>query len=422
MAHPSHSPATSPAPSPGPSPGADTPAHGGQGLGRGLTFALAAAAGVAVANIYYNQPMLGLIEHDLGGGSALSLVPTATQLGYAAGLFLLVPLADMVERRALIVATFLALALALAGAAVAPGAGVLLGASLLVGVFSTVAQQVVPFAAHLAQPHRRGAVVGTVMSGLLAGILLSRTVAGLVGSHGGWRVMFWLAVPVAVGMAGWMALRLPRSPADGSLRYGHALRSLVHLWREFPALRLASLTQALLFAAFSAFWTILALRLQQPDMGMGADVAGLFGVLGLVGILAAPLAGRIADSRGPGMVVVAGAAMTLAAWLVFGLWQGVAGMVVGVVVLDFAVQSALVSNQHIVYALRPQARARLNTLFMGTMFLGGAAGSAAAMEVWTVGGWNAVSLLAGGLSALAVLAQVLASSRRPLAEGRRQGA
>lgn len=377
-----------------------------RGLDRGLTFSMAAAAGVAVASIYYNQPMLGLIGRDLDS-PLTSLIPTATQLGYAAGLFLLVPLADMVERRGLIIATFTLLAVAMAAAAVAPTAGALLVASLLIGLFSTVAQQVVPFAAHLAPPARRGAVVGTVMSGLLAGILLSRTVAGFVASHGGWRAMFWLAVPVVMAMAGWMALRLPQHRADAGLRYTHALRSLAHLWREFPALRVAAFTQALLFASFSAFWTLLALRLQQPDLGLGADAAGLFGVLGVVGIFAAPLSGRIADKRGPQVMVRIGAALTLLSWLVFGLWQSVAGLIVGVVILDLAVQAALISNQHIVYALRPQARARLNTLFMGSMFLGGAAGSAGAMQIWQAGGgWAGVSLLAGFLSALALLVQM----------------
>lgn len=377
-----------------------------RGLDRGLTFSMAAAAGVAVASIYYNQPMLGLIGRDLNS-PLTSLIPTATQLGYAAGLFLLVPLADMVERRGLIIATFTLLAVAMAAAAVAPTAAALLVASLLIGLFSTVAQQVVPFAAHLAPPARRGAVVGTVMSGLLAGILLSRTVAGFVASHGGWRAMFWLAVPVVMAMAGWMALRLPQHRADPGLRYTHALRSLAHLWREFPPLRVAAFTQALLFASFSAFWTLLALRLQQPDLGLGADAAGLFGVLGVVGIFAAPLSGRIADKNGPQVMVRIGAALTLLSWLVFGLWQSVAGLIVGVVILDLAVQAALISNQHIVYALRPQARARLNTLFMGSMFLGGAAGSAGAMQIWQAGGgWAGVSLLAGFLSALALLVQM----------------
>ncbi|CAH1678584.1 Uncharacterized transporter YgaY [Hyphomicrobiales bacterium] len=372
--------------------------------GSGTIFAMAAAAGLAVANIYYNQPMLALIEQDLPG-AASAAIPTATQLGYAVGLFFLVPLGDLVERRRLIVVQLVVLAAALVLAAIAPTAALVVAASFAVGLSSTVAQQIVPFAAHLALPEKRGATVGTVMAGLLTGILLSRTLAGFVATHGGWREMFWLAVPMALAAAALMAAVLPRSAPDSRMKYRPLLHSILHLWLEFPALRIAALTQAALFAAFTAFWTILAFRLEEPRFGLGADVAGLFGLVGAVGILAAPLAGRFADRSGPHRAVMLGAVATLASWIILGAWGSIAGLVVGVILLDFGIQTALISNQHITFSLRPSARSRLNTIFMGAMFLGGAFGSAIATVAWDFGGWSAVSALGLTLSALATALQ-----------------
>ena len=370
-------------------------------LSRGLLFAMAAACGVAVANLYYNQPLLGLMTRAFGGDPLIGFAPTATQLGYALGLFFLVPLADIADRRRLIVLLFCVLALCLVGLALAPSPWLLLLASALVGIFSAVAQLIVPLAASLASPEKRGRAIGTVMSGLLCGLLFSRTLAGLVAVAWGWRAVFWLAVPLSLAMAAWMAMVLPRRLPFHAMGYGRALRSLGPLWLEEPVLRRATLLQACLFATFTGFWAVLAFRLEA--FHLGADVAGLFGVVAAAGVFAAPLSGRMADRRGPGLVLTLGAGLVLASWLLFGLWPTVAGLVVGVVLLDFAVQSVLVSNQHRIYALRPEARGRLNTLFMTGMFSGGALGSAAANAAWGAWGWRGVCLVCGGLALLALL-------------------
>ncbi|WP_377299535.1 MFS transporter [Rhizobium sp. SGZ-381] len=380
-------------------------------IGRGALLAMAIAGGIAVANIYYNQPMLGIIEAEFPHQPITGMVPTATQLGYALGLFLMLPLGDIVNRRSMIIGQFAGLAAALALAALAPSAWMLVAASVIVGACSTVAQQIVPFAASLAAPEKRGATIGTVMAGVLSGILFSRTLSGFVGEHAGWRNMFWIGVPLALLGAGLMFAVLPHHRPTSTLRYHQAIRSLAELWNRHPALRAATVIQALLFASFTAFWTILALYLAGPSFHLGADIAGLFGIVGAVGVFAAPFAGRIADRKSPHFVVWLGAALTIVAWLIFGLWASVVSLVIGVIVLDFGIQSALVSNQHIVYALDANARSRLNTVFMTGMFLGGAAGSALAMLAWGKGGWPMVNLL-GILLGMAAFTVKFAHHRR----------
>jgi len=370
-------------------------------IGFGVTLMMAIACGVAAANVYYNQPMLGIMAAAFPGQVAVvGLVPTATQLGFAAGLLLLVPLGDRFERRHLILIQLAALTLSLAGAALAPDVWSLAVASALVGVTSSVAQQIVPFAAELAEPSRRGATIGTVMSGLLCGILLGRVLGGAVGDHYGWRATFWLGVllTVAVGLS--LAAVLPRSRLKTQMGYGALLKSLAMLWRDEPKLRRATMIQGCLFGSFSVLWTILALELD-TRYHLGAEIAGLFGIVGAVGVLFAPIAGRIADRRGPHAVIGLGGVIMLTSWVVFGVWGMIAGLIVGVILLDFGEQGALVSNQSVIYALRPEARNRLNTIFMGGMFVGGAVGSAGASLAWQFAGWEAVCTFGAALVAIA---------------------
>lgn len=378
-----------------------------------LIFSMAAACGIAVSNIYYNQPMMVVISASFPNQFGPALVPTVTQLGYATGLLLLVPLGDLFERRTLIVAQFMMLALASLLAAVAPTGWALLAASLLLGIGATAAQQIVPVAASLASPARRGAVVGSVMSGLLSGILLSRTLAGLVAAYAGWRAMFLLGVPLALLGAFMMARMLPKAtaPQQTTLRYPALMASMVHLWREEPQLRQATLTQAALFASFSAFWTILALYLDHSVYHLGSSIAGLFGIVGAVGVFAAPAAGRLADRLGGRPVIILGVALTLSAWLLFIGWTSLIGLTLGVVLLDLGVQSALIANQHVIYGLREEAKGRVNTLFMGGMFLGGTLGSMGAMMAWEKSGWLGVGYFAIGLTLLAGISMV-AKTRR----------
>lgn len=372
---------------------------------------MAIAAGVAAASIYLNQPLLGMLELDFPGHQALvRLVSTATQMGFALGLILLVPLGDLIERRRLILGQLVVLAVALGLAAVAPGPAMLLAASLLIGVAASLAQQIVPFAAELSDPGRRGKTVGTVMSGLLSGILLGRVVAGIVGHHAGWRAVFGLQLGLVAVTFVLLARTLPRRPPSLQVTYGALLVSLAELWRREPALRAATITQAALFASFISFWTVLTLELDRA-YGLGAQAAGLFGLVGAAGVLFAPAAGHSADRRGPHIVIRASTMVMLVAWLVFGFAHGVVALVVGVVLLDLGEQGALISHQQIIYALHPEARGRLNTILMGGMFIGSTLGSAIAVLAWDHGGWRAVCAFGAGLCVIAYLGQRRTASR-----------
>ncbi len=209
-----------------------------------------------------------------------------------------------------------------------------------------------------------------------------------------------------------MATALPRNNPYVAMPYGDAMKSMVKLWSSEPTLRSATIVQAALFASFTVFWTILALHLREPHLALGADVAGLFGIVGAVGVFAALMAGRLADRRGPHVVAGVGIAITVASWFIFGFWSSLFGLIVGVVVLDFGVTSALISNQHVVFGLHPQARGRINTIFMTGMFLGGSLGSAGATIAWNEGGWIAVSMFGAALALFAAGVHVYVRTRQ----------
>ncbi|RZT36711.1 MFS transporter [Cupriavidus agavae] len=372
---------------------------------------LAAAAGLSVASLYYSQPMLGVLADSIGASNHdVGLLPTLTQLGYALGILFLAPLGDRYDRRRIIVIKAAILATALLLGASSSGIGLLLVSSALIGITATMAQDVVPAAATLAPEAHRGKIVGTVMTGLLLGILLSRVVSGFVAEHFGWRAMFVSAAAsvALIGAACWRGL--PRFHPTSHLPYGALLGSLVKLWRQHGALRRAMLAQGLLSVGFSAFWSTLAIMLHEAPFHLGSASAGAFGLAGAAGALAAPLAGRIADKRGPEVVTRLGAAvaavsfgaMLLSPWLMPD--ARLALIVVCALGFDLGVQVTLVAHQTIIYSIDPGARSRLNAVLFVGMFAGMAAGSALGNVVLLRWGWEGVSVLAlaSSLGALAV--------------------
>jgi predicted MFS family arabinose efflux permease len=363
---------------------------------RRLIWLLTVATGASVANLYYNQPLLSDIARTFHASSrATGAIATLTQAGYAVGLLLFVPLGDVIERRRLIVLLLCCVAGALLLAAFGPTLGVVTAASFAIGVTTVVPQLILPFAAGLAPPAIRGRVVGQVVSGLLVGILAGRAVAGVVNDLAGWRAMFVAAAVAMLALALLLRAMLPLSPPALAVSYGALVRSLGTLFRGEPVIRDAALLGGLTFAAFSAFWTTLAFRLQEPPLHSGSAVAGAFGLIGLVGAAVAPIAGRQADRRRPRETIGLALLGNIAAWIVLlvlghTLW----GIAIGVLLLDAATQAAQVSNQARVYALPVEAHSRYNTIYMVCYFIGGSLGSAAAVVAWGAYRWNGVCAVA----------------------------
>ncbi|WP_343622109.1 MFS transporter [Roseateles puraquae] len=370
-------------------------------LSPALTLLLATATGLAVASIYYVQPLLGLLSAQFGVGSAsIGLLPTLTQLGYAAAILLLSPLGDRFDRRRIILLKAAALVAALAFAALAPGFGALCVASVAIGLMATLAQDLVPAAATLAPEAERGKRVGQVMTGLLLGILLSRVAAGSLAALAGWRAVYGSAAVAVAALMPLLWWRLPRFVPATQAGYGELLASMGRLWLQHAPLRRAAMAQGLLSVAFSAFWSTLALVLAGPDFGQGSAVAGAFGLAGAAGALAAPLAGGMADRRGPQAVIRVAALLVFLSFAVQALAPASLLLLVAVaVVFDLGVQAALVSHQSVVYSLDPASRSRLNAVLVSGMFVGMAGGAALGSSLLAAFGWRAVPVL-GAVAAL----------------------
>lgn len=375
------------------------------GLSPALTALIAIATGLAVASNYYAQPLLETIAHQFNlSVNQAGFIVTAAQLGYAVGLLFLVPLGDMFERRGLIVFMTLLAAGGMLITATSSTLTVMILGTALTGLFSVVAQILVPLAATLAHPEKRGKTVGIIMSGLLLGILLARTVAGALASIGGWRTIYWVASALMIVMALILWRALPRYKQHSGLNYPQLLKSIFVLFGTTPLLRTRALLGALSFANFSVLWTSMAFLLAAPPFGYSEGVIGLFGLVGAAGALAASHAGQQTDKGRAGFTTSAGLILLLLSWIPIALAkQSLWALLIGIIILDLAVQAVHVTNQSVIYRVMPDARNRLTAGYMTSYFIGGALGSLLSASAYQHAGWYGVAAVGVALCVVSLL-------------------
>ncbi len=384
------------------------------GISRSLVLLFAVSCGVSVANLYYAQPVLDDIAKSFGTSSGTAgLIVTSAQIGYAVGLALLVPLGDLLTRRWLVPLVLTVTAVGLVVSASAPDIGVLIAVGLVVGAGSVAAQILVPMAASLADEEHRGHVVGVVMSGLLMGILLARTVSGVVAQVSSWRVVYVMAAGMTVLLALVLARRLPEESDRPRMGYGTLLHSAARLLVTESLLRRRALFGALGFAAFSVFWTTMAFLLAGAPYHYDDLTIGLFGLVGAGGALCANVAGRWADRGWTRTTTLVFAGLVMVSFLP--LWWGrhdLTMLIVGILVLDVGVQGLQVTNQSIIYRLAPDARSRVNSAYMVCYFAGGAIGSAVGSSVYESHRWAGVCVLGAAIGIAATVAALADGLRR----------
>ncbi|GAA0529880.1 MFS transporter [Chitinophaga japonensis] len=380
----------------------------GKQLSRSDTLFMAACSGLVVANIYYCQPLLVLIAKDFNiPESRAGRIAWLTQTGYACGLLLLVPLGDIMERRKQILLCMVATTGSLALSAWSPTFGVLQVAAFLVGASSISAQLILPLAAHLAPDNRRGSVIGTIMGGIIVGILASRSVSGSLGAVFGWREIYYIAAGIAAVLLVLMRWRFPQSYPSFKGSYGQLMASILYYIRTQPALRQASFRNFMSFAALSSFWVTMVLFLSAPPFGYQSATIGLFGLAGAASALASPLVGKRSDGQGARMNIWIGLVMELLSFAAFYFTgSSLFLLVLGIILVDVGHQTIQISNQTIIYSILPEARNRFNTVFMTSTFIGGACGSAIGIGLWNIGHWP---LFCAG-TALMVLINVIVTA------------
>jgi predicted MFS family arabinose efflux permease len=383
-------------------------------LTRGTLWLMTIATGMIVANNYYNQPLLGLMARDFGvAESRISNIAMLTQIGYAMGLLLLVPLGDRLKRRRLILWDMGFIVLSLAGMILAPTIEWLFAASFLVGFSSIAPQLFVPMAAELASKEKQSAAIGTVMSGLLVGILLSRVVSGFVGEYLGWKAMYMIAIGCMLVLGILLYRRLPELHPGFSGSYAELMRSLISLTRAQPVLRLAAFRGATAFAGFSAFWTTLVFHLEEAPFRAGPSVAGSFGIIGAVGALAAAVVGRIAARTTPYQIILYAVLTMLASWGVFYVGGFTyTGLIIGIILIDLGLQSMHIMNQSSFFALRLNAGNRLNTVYMVSYFIGGSTGTFLGAQAWKYYQWDGVVVTGVCFSVLTLAAHLIFSPKK----------
>jgi len=378
---------------------------GDWGVSHRLILLMAVCAGAAAANNYYNQPLLPEMAQSFHvSAGAAGLIPAATQVGYAVGLFFVAPLGDRHNRKHLIAGLATVLCCSLLAAAAAPSLLVLIAASLMVGVGATLVQQLIPLSAQLAAPKARARVVGTVMTGLTIGILLARTASGALGDALGWRSVFLVAAGLAVLIGAVLMWRLPATQPSTNLSYPKLLSSMWRLIRTESVLQRAAVVGGLWFACFGAFWSTLALHVEGPPFHFTTAQAGLFGLVGVAGAFASRASGQIADRLGSWPVIAGAISLIFLGFIALTLaGQQLWGLLAGVILLDFGVFAAQVANQARIFALAPEARSRINAIYMVCYYGAGALGSALGAWAWQHFGWSGVCTLGLLLSGAALL-------------------